>query len=35
MRSDWNLAETQFGTVWGYFQLGSIGIGLRHILEMS
>ena len=35
MRFDWNMAKTQFGIVLEYFQLGAIGIGIRHNLELS
>ena len=35
MRCDWILAKTQVGIVLGYFQSDAIGIGLRHILELS
>ena len=34
MRCDWNLAETQFGIVLGYFRLDAIGIWLRQKLEL-
>ena len=35
MRCDWNLSETQFGIVLGYFRSDAIGIWLRHNLDLS
>ena len=33
MRCDWNLAETQFGSVLEFFRWDAVGIWLRHNLE--